>query len=139
MKVSVTAGHFFEGFRYLIMSGMSALLSLGVPLVLHEGFAIRPDIAVAIGLASAFIMNFIVAKLFVFRRKGPVKREVARFTLVSLAFRSSEYLAFLLLHAVFEIQYMIANATVLFISFCVKFFVYKLFVFSHREKQLQAA
>jgi putative flippase GtrA len=121
------------------MSGMSALLSLGVPFVLHEGFAVRPDIAVAIGLASAFVMNFIVAKLFVFRKKGPVKREVARFTLVSLAFRSSEYLAFLLLHAVFGIQYMIANATVLFISFCVKFFVYKLFVFSHREKQFQAA
>jgi putative flippase GtrA len=139
VTVTVTPSHLREGFRYLVMSGLSAFLSLGIPFTLHEGFAVRPDIAVAIGLATAFVMNFIVAKLFVFRKKGPVKKEVTRFSLVSFAFRLSEYLAFLLLHNVFGIQYMVANASVLFISFCIKFFVYKLFVFSHRDKQYQAA
>lgn len=137
MKGSASNGHVLEGFRYLVMSGMSAVLSLGLPFLLHEGFAVRPDIAVACGLASAFVMNFFVARFFVFRKKGPVKRQLGRFAFVSFAFRSGEYLAFLFLHSVLGIQYMIANASVLFLSFCLKFFVYKIFVFIHPEKQLQ--
>ena len=120
------------------MSGMSALLSLGIPFVLHEGFAVRPDIAVAMGLATAFVVNFVMAKLFVFKRKGSTKTQLGRYTLVSFIFRSGEYLSFLLLHGVFGVQYMIANTSVLFLSFCLKFFVYKIFVFTHPEKQLQA-
>jgi putative flippase GtrA len=137
MKALTSAGHFLEGFRYLVMSGMSAVLSLGLPFLLHEGFAVRPDIAVACGLAAAFVMNFFVARLFVFRKKGPVKKQLGRFALVSFAFRSGEYLAFLFLHSVLGVQYMLATASVLFLSFCLKFFVYKIFVFIHPEKQLQ--
>jgi putative flippase GtrA len=130
--------HFLEGLRYLVMSGVSASLSLGIPFVLHEGFAVRPDIAVAIGLTTAFVVNFFAAKQFVFRKRGSVKAQLGRYTLVSFLFRSGEYLCFLLLHSVFGIQYMVANTSVLLLSFCLKFFVYKIFVFTHREKQLQA-
>ena len=137
MKALKSAGHFLEGFRYLVMSGMSAVLSLGIPFLMHEGFAVRPDIAVACGLAAAFVMNFFTARLFVFRKKGSVKQQLGRFALVSFAFRSGEYLAFLFLHSLLGVQYMIANASVLFLSFCLKFFVYKIFVFIHPEKQLQ--
>ena len=121
------------------MSGMSALLTLGVPLVLHEFFAVRPDIAVACGLTAAFVMNFFTARSFVFRKKGPVKQQLWRFASVSFAFRSAEYLVFLLLHNLLGLQYMIANVSVLFLSFCLKFFVYKIFVFIQHEKQLQTA
>ena len=138
MEQQNLADRLFEGVRYLLMSGISALLSLGIPFVLHEGFAVRPDIAVAFGLATAFVVNFVTAKLFVFRKKGSVKTQLGHYTLVSLAFRSGEYLSFLVLHSVFGVQYMIATASVLFLSFCLKFFVYKMFVFSHREKQLKA-
>jgi putative flippase GtrA len=137
MKVLASAERLQEGLRYLVMSGMSAFLSLGVPFVLHEGFAVRPDIAVACGLAAAFVMNFFTARLFVFRKKGSVKQQLGRFAFVSFTFRLGEYLAFLLLHSVLGVQYMIANASVLFLSFCLKFFVYKIFVFIHHEKQLQ--
>jgi putative flippase GtrA len=138
MKFSASDAHVLEGFRYLVMSGMSAVLSLGIPFALHEGFAVRPNVAVAIGLATAFVVNFITAKLFVFRRKGSVKTQLPRYTLISLAFRTGEYLSFFMLHTLFGVQYMIANASVLFLSFCVKFFVYKIFVFTHRESQPQA-
>jgi len=138
MRVLAPTERFHEGLRYLVMSGMSAILSLGVPFVLHEAFAVRPDIAVACGLTAAFVMNFFTARLFVFRKKGSLKQQLGRFALVSFAFRLGEYLAFLLLHSVFGVQYMIANASVLFLSFCLKFFVYKIFVFIHHEKQLQA-
>ena len=132
------AEHLNQGLRYLVMSGMSAVLSLGVPFALHEGFTVRPDIAVAIGLGTAFVVNFVTAKLFVFKRRGPIKAQLGRYTFVSFMFRSGEYLSFLLLHSVFGVQYMIANASVLLLSFCLKFFVYKIFVFAHREKELQA-
>jgi putative flippase GtrA len=138
MKVRASVERFHEGLRYLVMSGMSAVLSLGVPYVLHEGFAVRPDIAVASGLAAAFAMNFFTARLFVFRKKGAVKQQFGRFALVSFIFRVGEYLTFLFLHGTFGVQYMIANVSVLFLSFCLKFFVYKIFVFIHHEKRLQA-
>ena len=137
MKVFTSTGHLFKGFRYLVMSCLSSILSLGIPFLLHEVFAVRPNIAVACGLAAAFIMNFFTARLFVFRKKGSVKQQLGRFALVSFAFRSAEYLAFLVLHNALGVQYMIANASVLFVSFCLKFFVYKIFVFIHPEKQLQ--
>ena len=85
MKTSASAGHFIEGFRYLVMSGMSAVLSLGVPFLLHEGFAVRPDIAVACGLAAAFVMNFFTARLFVFRKKGPVKQATRAISRLSVS------------------------------------------------------
>ena len=137
MKVSA-AGLLSEGFRYLVMSGLSAGLSLGIPFLLHERFAVRPDIAVACGLAAAFVMNFFMARLFVFRRKSSVTQQLRRFALVSFTFRCGEYLAFLIFHSLLGVQYMIANASVLFLSFCLKFFVYKIFVFIHHEKQLQS-
>jgi putative flippase GtrA len=132
------ADHLNEGLRYLLMTGTSAVLSLGIPFALHEGFAVRPDIAVAIGLGTAFAVNFVTAKLFVFKRKGSIKTQLGRYTLVSFMFRSGEYLSFLLLHGLFGIQYMVANVSVLFLSFCLKFFVYKIFVFTHRGKEFQA-
>lgn len=138
VKARAVPEHFFEGLRYLMMSGVSASLSLGVPFILHESFAVRPDLAVAIGLTSAFVVNFFAAKLFVFRKKGSVSAQLSRYTLVSFLFRSGEYLCFLLLHNVLGIQYMIANTSVLTLSFCLKFFVYKIFVFAHRERQLEA-
>jgi putative flippase GtrA len=129
--------HLHHGLRYLLMSGMSALLSLGVPFALHEGFTVRPDIAVALGLGAAFVVNFIMAKLFVFQRGGSTKTQLGRYTAVSFIFRSGEYLSFLLLNGLFAIHYMVANTSVLFLSFCLKFFVYKMFVFSLRQNKLQ--
>lgn len=125
------AAHVNEGLRYLAMTGVSAAITLGLPFVLHEGFAVRPDIAVAIGLGTAFLVNFATGKFYVFRRKGSTKAQLGRFTLVSLLFRLSEYFLFLVLHNGFGVQYMIANTAVLFVSFCLKFFVYKIFVFTN--------
>ena len=121
-----------EGLRYLAMTGASAIMSLGLPFVLHEGLAVRPNMAVAIGLGTAFLVNFMTAKLYVFKRRGFVGTQFGRFALVSLFFRLCEYLAFLVLHNLLGIQYMIANTSVLLVSFTMKFFVYKGFVFAHK-------
>jgi putative flippase GtrA len=128
-----------EGIRYVVMSCGSALLTLGVPFMLHEGLSIPPDIAVAVGLSAAFVVNFTTARGYVFKKNGPVGTQFSRFALVSVLFRLSEYLGFLLLYGLIGIQYMIANTSVLLTSFCIKFFVYKIFVFVHSKPQLQTA
>jgi putative flippase GtrA len=129
--------HLYQGLRYLLMSGVSALLSLGIPFALHEGFSFSPETAVALGLGAAFVVNFLMAKLFVFQRKGSTKTQLGRYMFVSFIFRSGEYLSFLFVHGLFGVQYMVANASILFLSFCLKFFAYKLFVFRLRQKELQ--
>jgi len=128
-----------EGIRYVVMSCGSALLTLGVPFTLHEGLSVPPDIAVALGLSAAFVVNFTTARAYVFKKNGPVATQLSRFALVSVLFRLTEYLGFLLLYRFIGIQYMIANICVLLTSFCIKFFVYKIFVFVQSKQQLQTA
>ena len=126
-----------EIFRYMVMTCTSAVISLGIPFVLHEGAAVRPSIAVAVGLLTTFFVNFAVAKRYVFRRLGALKTQMLRFAFVSLNFRVGEYIFFLLLNFAFGIDYMIALITVLVASLIAKFFIYKLFVFGHGEKTLK--
>jgi putative flippase GtrA len=127
-----------EGLRYLVMTAISAVLSLGIPFVLHEGFAVSPNIAVAIGLTAAFVANFATAKLYVFRKNGSIASQFGRYSLVSILFRGAEYVAFLLVHDLLGMQYMVALIVVLFTSFLLKFVAYKLFVFTHRQQPFVA-
>ena len=129
--------HAGEVFRYMVMTCTSAGISLGIPFALHEGAAVRPSIAVAIGLLTTFFVNFAVAKSYVFRRLGALKTQMMRFALVSLNFRVGEYFSFLLLNFAFGINYSIALISVLIASLIAKFFIYKLFVFARGEKTLK--
>ena len=128
-----------EIFRYMVMTCTSAVISLGIPFILHEGAAVRPSIAVAVGLLTTFFVNFAVAKSYVFGRAGALKIQMMRFAFVSLNFRVAEYVSFLLLSLAFGIDYMIALITVLVASLIAKFFIYKFFVFAHDEKRLKIA
>jgi putative flippase GtrA len=127
-----------EGLRYMVMTAMSAVLSLGVPFVLYEGFSVPPNIAVAVGLAAAFLANFATAKLYVFRKNGSIASQFGRYAFVSVLFRGAEYVAFLLVHDLLGIQYMAALIGVLFTSFLLKFMAYKLFVFTHHQEPFVA-
>src|SRR5690606_6513003 len=53
--------------RYLIATGASALLSLGLPLVLHQIVGLREELAVAIALALMLVINFVTIRVYVFR------------------------------------------------------------------------
>lgn len=122
----------------MAMTGISATLSLGVPFMLHERFSVAPNLAVMAGLLTAFVVNFLVSKRFVFRSAGETGIQLLRFASVSFLFRAGEYLAFLLVHGAFGLQYMVALVAVLATSLLVKFFVYKLFVFARRDETLPA-
>jgi putative flippase GtrA len=115
--------------RYLGTSVLSAAVSFGLPVLLHEVIGIDPRIAVAIGFVAAFAMNFVLIRRFVFARTSGARADLARFALTSLAFRGAEYLGFLLLFDSARLPYAAALLLTLGSSFCAKFFVQKHFVF----------
>lgn len=116
--------------RYIVSSAASFAISFGSPIALHEGFAVPPQIAVAIGLVLAFFFNFVSGKYFVYRSGGHILREFVSFATVNAAFRLLEYACFTLLFLNFGVKYYIANFAVILASFPVKFFVYNFTVYA---------
>jgi len=117
-----------EAIRYGAASGLSAVITLGLPVVLHELAGLDPRLAVAIAFAVVFVVNFLTTRYLVFRDKGSVARSLPRFLASSLAFRGGEYLGFLgLYHA--GLAYWLAQILVVGASFVLKFFTLRRFVF----------
>jgi putative flippase GtrA len=114
--------------RYALAGVVSAAITLGVPVALHEGLGIDPRIAVAISLVMAFVVNFITNRRFVFKSQGNARGELQRFAIVSAAFRLGEYGLFLLLFAL-GMAYYIAQPVVLGLTVMLKFLVYRGFVY----------
>lgn len=111
--------------RFGITTGLSALLSLGVPILLHEIFLVDERVAVGIGFVAAFIANTVLVPRFVFRSKQGWRRESAIYVVSSLIFRAIEYAAFLALFDLIEVDYRISVILVLAISSLSKFFYYR--------------
>lgn len=109
----------------------SALVTLGLPVLLHEGFAVAEPIAVAIAYVVAFGMNFLVQRHFVFRSAGGAGGEVLRYTLTSVVFRSAEYVAFLALFKL-GVVYFVAQLIVVGVSFIIKFVTLRRLVYGRK-------
>ena len=84
----------------------------------------------AISLATVFVMNFFVIRLFVFRSNSSIVAEFYRFFTISIGFRVSEYLLFLFAFKTIGINYIFALILALGISFMGKFVVHRTFVFN---------
>lgn len=115
--------------RYAAATAASATITLGLPILLHEVFGVADDIAVAVALAVAFIVNFVSTRVLVFRSTGRASGELLRFALTSLSFRGLEYLAYLAL-AWAGVVYYLALAIVLAVSMVLKFLTYRSVVFN---------
>ena len=115
--------------RYFYLSGLSAGITFGAPIILHELAGFEEKDAVGLALVAAFIVNFLVARSYVFRSNGAMLPQLVRFASSSLVFRGGEYLAFLLLHSYLGMFYVLAVGIVLAISFVLKFLFYRVFVF----------
>ena len=111
------------------MSGLSSIVTVGLPILLHEAFSVAEEAAVAIALVTAFVVNFVTLRVFVFGSIGNKGHEIFRFGLVSAGFRLAEYGIFLVAHNVLQYYYVFALAVMLAISAAGKFVVYKYFVF----------
>lgn len=115
--------------RYLSMTAISAGITLGVPVLLHEGLSLDEEIAVALALGTAFIVNFVTMRRVVFRSSDHPIPQLLRFAITNIAFRIGEYLLFVILHTLIGLFYMLALGFVLVCSFILKFLCYRVFVF----------
>jgi putative flippase GtrA len=121
---------FRQASRYLWMTLLSAGLTLTLPVLLHEVFALGKEIAVALALATTFFVNFITVRVIVFRSIGNMTSEFVRYVVTNASFRIAEYLLFLLMSTVLDYNYIFILGAVLVLSFILKFILYRIFVFS---------
>jgi putative flippase GtrA len=116
--------------RFLLMTLLSACLTLALPILFHEVFGVGKEVAVALALAIAFFVNFFTVRIVVFRSAGSPTSEFIRYALTNAAFRISEFLAFFVLHTLLGIYYILVLVFVLGTSFIAKFVFYRFFVFN---------
>ncbi|HER27293.1 MAG TPA: GtrA family protein [Rhodospirillales bacterium] len=128
----MTSGGELRGqiFRFLALTAASACLTLALPVFLHEILAVPENIAVLLSLITAFLFNFVVVRRYVFRSQGDSRAEFMRFALISAGFRFLEYVSFLILFNLLELNYVVALIIVLVTSVVFKFIVNRSFVFA---------
>ncbi|MGB3738781.1 MAG: GtrA family protein [Pontixanthobacter sp.] len=124
--------------RFGMSTIVSVGLSFGLPIVLHEKAAIAETTAVAIGFAVAYVVNFCLLKLFVYRSQRKWYADLAKYIPVNGGFRLAEYGLFVMLFEYADVDYRIAVLSVLVLTFAFKFFIYR-FVFADRAGRTSTA
>lgn len=115
-------------------SALSAALSLSLPVIMHEFMGVAEEIAVAAAMVIVFFINFLTIRIFVFRSTGGGSlNQFGKFAVSSIGFRLAEYLAFLAVFKILEINYVVSLFCVLAIGTVAKFFFHRTYVFT-KEK-----
>ena len=114
-----------ELFRFAAMSAASSLITLGLPVFLHEILHVGQKTAVACGQGSVFILNFALIRIFVFRSSGHARRQFFHYAGSAAVFRGLEYVAFLLLFEWARLFYVTALLITLGTSTAIKFVWYR--------------
>jgi len=122
-------------FRFGISSVLSAAVTLGIPVLLHQGFGFEQRAAVAIGQSSVLLLNFIMIRVFVFRSRRPAQRDLAYYVGSAAAFRGLEYLMFLALFSLGHLFYLTALVLTLVLSTLLKFVWFR-FLFAPRTEPI---
>ena len=110
----------------LLRFGSGAALSFGsimvITFVAREWANLSEQLAFAISLILVFFINFATLRWIIFRStRVPVKKQMRGFLLATVGFRVIEYLAFLVLLSVLNLNYLVVVALVLVVSFAAKF------------------
>lgn len=114
-----------ELFRFLLTSASSALVTLGLPVILHELLHVDQKLAVAFGQATVFFLNFALIRVFVFRSSDHAGRQFLHYAGSAAVFRSLEYVAFLVLFQWLKLFYITALLITLGTSTVIKFVWYR--------------
>jgi putative flippase GtrA len=122
VEIRETAGQLL---RFGVATGLSAIVSLGLPAILHELFGVDPKVAVGISQAAVLLMNFATLRLFVFRGTGSVRGDLMRYFGSAAFFRGLEYLSFLALFELAGLFYLTALVITLVASTLIKFVWYR--------------
>jgi len=118
--------------RFGAFGAAGFVLNIAVTVTLTEVFGAPEELAFALGLVMVFTFSFVTGRYLIFADavQGDPRKQLAKFTLSSAAFRGTEYLGFLLLHTVLGFPYLVAIVLVLGVSFLTKFFTYSTVVFT---------
>lgn len=119
--------------RYGVSGVVSAAVTVGLPVLLHEVAGIEQAKAAAISQTTALLVNFIMIRMFVFRSRRGAARDFVHFAASAVAFRGSEYALFLLLFKIGGLYYLMALILTLGASTLLKFIWYR-FLFEERPK-----
>lgn len=106
------------------------MLTLAVTALGHEIFRLDEETAYLIALIITFGVNFLGARFYVYKSTYmPMGRQLGAFLLSSLGFRGLEYAAFLILHSLLGMYYLLASILIMTISFICKFLFYRSTIF----------
>lgn len=114
-----------QALRFGLTTALSAVVTVGLPVLLHEVFGVQPRIAVAVAFVVAFCMNFISLRRIVFTSDRNAGHDLLIFAVSSMIFRFGEYLGFLGISALLDLSYVWCLLTVLACSTLIKFFWYR--------------
>lgn len=121
--------------RYLINTGLSFVVNLGLTALLHEAFDVHEATAYAVALVTVFVMNFLLFRYYVFDgRTNKPGKQLATFAGTSVIFRVSEWFAFRLLLEKFGVYYLFAIILVQGTTFVIKYFVYGGWLFKRKAE-----
>ena len=120
--------------RFGTLSVASFSFNLGLTILLHEWIGLTTTISFALAVIFVYVFNFLAMRFYVFPANadsGPsVVKQATAFLLTSAAFRGWDYGLFLLMHVVFGLYYIATIVIVSGLSFVLKYFFYKRWVFS---------
>jgi putative flippase GtrA len=102
---------------------------MGLSALFGEVIGFHEEVSVALTLMILFVVNFGLARRFVFRASGHKGKQFVRFVSTSLAMRGAEYLMFLALVRLAHAHYLFALTLALAFSGCGKFLLYRTVVF----------
>lgn len=128
--------------RYLVNTGLSFVVNLGLTALLHEVFEVREAMAYAVALVTVFVMNFLLFRYYVFdgRTDQPAK-QLGTFAATSVVFRTGEWIAFRILTEApffrefnerYAYYYLLVIIAVQGTTFVIKYFVYGGWLFKRR-------
>ena len=117
--------------RFLAVSALGFALNLTITGCLHELLGTSEELAFAVALITVFSYNFVACRYFIFRAtNADPRQQLIKYALSSAAFRLAEYAAFVLIHTVLNVHYLVAAVLVLGASFFGKYFFYGSVVFT---------
>ena len=116
--------------RFGLLGLASFAINIGLTAGLHELAGLAEELAYAVALAVVLVTNFAACRLWVFPdATGGVLGQGLAFLASSAGFRGAEYAAFLLLHTLAGVQYLVTIVIVTGVSTLAKFVHYRFLVF----------
>jgi putative flippase GtrA len=120
--------------RYVIIGVVSAAADFGLLYALHGWLGLPVPIAAFISVATAFVLNFMLNRVWSFRSTAPVAGQFSRYVLLG-CFNWVLTAVLVTLFTRMGLYYLVAKAIALVLSTASNYLVYRVWVFADRQRQ----